>query len=98
VSYEDLVGSHGGLGGWQGQPFLLHPVDLPVVDAPLIGAPAVHAQLRRWLDSLRTGQPADTTPPRASTHVSTRQTIDERPSPMPGEAVDAKFASEAPLG
>jgi uncharacterized membrane protein YvlD (DUF360 family) len=98
VSYEDLVGSHGGLGGWQGQPFLLHPVDLPVVDAPLIGAPAVHAQLRRWLDSLRTGQPVDTTTPKASPHVSTRQTIDERPSPMPGEAVDAKFASEAPLG
>lgn len=56
VSYEDLVGSHGGLGGWQGQPFLLHPVDLPVADAPLVGAPAVHAELRRWLESLRTGK------------------------------------------
>jgi hypothetical protein len=56
VSYEDLVGSHGGLGGWQGQPFVLHPVDLPVADAPLVGAPAVHAELRRWLESLRTGK------------------------------------------
>jgi uncharacterized membrane protein YvlD (DUF360 family) len=56
VSYEDLVGSHGGLGGWQGQPFVLHPVDLPVADAPLVGAPAVHAELRRWLVSLRTGK------------------------------------------
>lgn len=57
VSYEDLVGSHGGLGGRQGEPFLLHPVDLPVDDSPLVGAVAVHATLRRWLGSLRTGQP-----------------------------------------
>ena len=53
VSYEDLVGSHGGLGGRQQQPFLLHPVDLPLGDSPLIGAPAVHAELRRWLEILR---------------------------------------------
>ncbi len=51
VSYEDLVGSHGGLGGWQEQPFLLHPRDL-VVEEPLIGAVMVHQQLRRWLDAL----------------------------------------------
>jgi uncharacterized membrane protein YvlD (DUF360 family) len=56
VSYEDLVGSHGGLGGWQGEPFLLHPVDMPVADAPIVGATAVHAELRRWLESLRTGE------------------------------------------
>ena len=55
VSYEDLVGSHGGLGGWQGEPFLLHPSDLPVGDEPLVGAPAVHAQLRVWLDALKNG-------------------------------------------
>ena len=59
VSYEDLVGSHGGLGGWQGRPFLLHPADLPVDDAPLVGAVAVHAELRRWLGSLRAATPAD---------------------------------------
>ncbi len=53
VSYEDLVGSHGGLGGWQVRPFVLHPVDLPIADAPLIGAVAVHDELRGWLRSLR---------------------------------------------
>jgi uncharacterized membrane protein YvlD (DUF360 family) len=55
VSYEDLVGSHGGLGGWQGEPFLLHPTELPIGDEPLVGAPAVHARLRLWLDSLQNG-------------------------------------------
>ena len=48
VSFEDLVGSHGGLGGWQMEPFLLHPVDLTLKHAPLIGATGVHDELRRW--------------------------------------------------
>jgi uncharacterized membrane protein YvlD (DUF360 family) len=52
VSYEDLVGSHGGLGGWQGEPFLLHPTEL-AINGPLVGAVAVHDTLRRWLDSLQ---------------------------------------------
>jgi hypothetical protein len=55
LSYENLVGSHGGLGGRQSDPFLLHPVDLPLVDGPLIGAPAVNTQLRSWLEMLRGG-------------------------------------------
>jgi uncharacterized membrane protein YvlD (DUF360 family) len=57
VSYEDLVGSHGGLGGWQGEPFLLHPTELPIGPEPLVGAPAVYARLRLWLDSLQRGVP-----------------------------------------
>jgi hypothetical protein len=57
ISYEDLVGSHGGLGGRQGEPFLLHPVELPLSDGPPIGAPAVNAQLRDWLEILESDQP-----------------------------------------
>ncbi|HZC33159.1 MAG TPA: alkaline phosphatase family protein, partial [Candidatus Bathyarchaeia archaeon] len=30
VSFEELVGSHGGLGGPQGEPFIAHPADLPL--------------------------------------------------------------------
>ncbi len=52
VSYEDLVGSHGGLGGWQGEPFLLHPTEL-AIEGQLVGPVAVHHTLRRWLRSLR---------------------------------------------
>jgi hypothetical protein len=52
VSFEELVGSHGGLGGPQGEPFIAHPADLPLNEGPLVGAPAVHRQLRRWLADL----------------------------------------------
>ena len=48
-AYEELVGNHGGLGGWQTQAVLVHPSAWPVDDAPLAGADAVHRQLVRWL-------------------------------------------------
>jgi uncharacterized membrane protein YvlD (DUF360 family) len=51
-AFEEQIGSHGGLGGEQSQPFLLSPLDLspPVApDAELIGAEQVHQVLRRWL-------------------------------------------------
>ncbi|HEX3427997.1 MAG TPA: alkaline phosphatase family protein [Candidatus Limnocylindrales bacterium] len=52
VSFEELVGSHGGLGGPQGQPFIAHPGDLALNEGPLVGAADVHRQLRRWLADL----------------------------------------------
>jgi hypothetical protein len=48
-AYEELVGNHGGLGGWQTRAVLVHPSAWPVDDAPLAGADAVHRQLVRWL-------------------------------------------------
>jgi hypothetical protein len=51
AAFEELIGSHGGLGGAQSEPFLLHPADW-VVDEPLIGAEAVYRQLRRWLEGV----------------------------------------------
>jgi uncharacterized membrane protein YvlD (DUF360 family) len=52
AAFEELVGSHGGLGGMQTAAFLLHPAEW-TVDGPLVGAPAVHDQLVRWLASIR---------------------------------------------
>jgi uncharacterized membrane protein YvlD (DUF360 family) len=52
AAFEELVGSHGGLGGSQSHPFVLHPPDLPWPDQPVIGAPAVHRILRGWLAGL----------------------------------------------
>jgi uncharacterized membrane protein YvlD (DUF360 family) len=49
-AFEHQVGSHGGLGGPQSRPFLLHPVELPVGPEP-VGAEAVHTLLRSWLAS-----------------------------------------------
>jgi putative membrane protein len=48
AAFEELIGCHGGLGGYQTQPFVLYPAQLPVGDAPLIGAAAVHRVLKEW--------------------------------------------------
>jgi hypothetical protein len=51
AAFEELVGSHGGLGGDQTRPFLLYPRDLPA-PGRLHGAVEVHRQLRAWLHHL----------------------------------------------
>jgi hypothetical protein len=50
AAYEELVGCHGGLGGWQTEAVLVHPAEWRVADPPLVGADAVHHQLVRWLE------------------------------------------------
>jgi hypothetical protein len=52
AAFEELVGSHGGMGGAQSYPFLLHPAELALPEEELVGAEAVHRVLRRWLVSL----------------------------------------------
>ena len=49
AAFEELIGSHGGVGGWQTQPCLVYPADWPAPDGRLMGAPAVHRQLKRWI-------------------------------------------------
>ncbi|MDH6624550.1 uncharacterized membrane protein YvlD (DUF360 family) [Streptomyces sp. LBL] len=52
LAFEEQIGSHGGLGGAQGRPFVLSPL---VLSAPveggteLVGAEHIHRVLRRWL-------------------------------------------------
>lgn len=49
AAFEELVGSHGGLGGPQTQPFLMYPTRLePDAVGELVGAPAVYHLIRRW--------------------------------------------------
>jgi uncharacterized membrane protein YvlD (DUF360 family) len=50
-AFEELISFHGGLGGSQTRPFLLHPVRLPVPAKPLVGAEAVHRLLRGWREA-----------------------------------------------
>jgi uncharacterized membrane protein YvlD (DUF360 family) len=52
AAFEELVGSHGGMGGTQSHPFVLHPADLPWPDEPVVGAEHVHRILRGWLAAL----------------------------------------------
>ncbi|MER7840023.1 alkaline phosphatase family protein [Streptomyces sp. NPDC096040] len=52
LAFEEQIGSHGGLGGAQGRPFLLSPVCVSAAveeGEDLVGAEAVHGVLRRWL-------------------------------------------------
>ena len=47
-AFEELISFHGGLGGPQTRPFILHPERLRVPDEPLVGGTAVHHVLKRW--------------------------------------------------
>lgn len=47
-AFEELISFHGGMGGPQTQPFLLHPAGLALPDEPLVGAEEVHRLLRDW--------------------------------------------------
>jgi hypothetical protein len=59
-AFEEQVGSHGGLGGGQSRPFLLHPVVLPEPAGQLVGAEAVHRLFAEWLERLQpTGEAAE---------------------------------------
>jgi hypothetical protein len=51
AAFEELVGCHGGLGGWQTQPLLVHPSGW-LIEAPIVGADRLHDQLVRWLEQL----------------------------------------------
>jgi hypothetical protein len=52
AAFEELVGSHGGLGGWQTDAVLVHPSRWPIGRPELDGPDAVHHQLVEWLDML----------------------------------------------
>lgn len=58
AAFEELVGNHGGLGGWQTRPLLVYPsqfaLDPDLLDdrGRLSGADTVHRQLVAWLEHL----------------------------------------------
>lgn len=54
AAFEELIGSHGGLGGWQASPFLMFPADLDAPEGPIVGAASLYAVLKRWTG----GQPS----------------------------------------
>ncbi len=55
AAFEHQVGSHGGLGGPQTHPFLLHPASLSAPAEPIVGAVGIHRQLKTWM--VEAGQP-----------------------------------------
>ena len=52
-AFEELICFHGGLGGPQTQPFILHPPGLALPAGPILGAAAVHTVLSGWRSALQ---------------------------------------------
>jgi hypothetical protein len=48
TGFEELIGSHGGLGGWQTEPFILVPAGLAPPVGPHVGAPTLYHQHVAW--------------------------------------------------
>jgi uncharacterized membrane protein YvlD (DUF360 family) len=52
AAFEELVGSHGGMGGEQSHPFALAPGGWSMPTEPIVGAEAMHLHMRTWLADL----------------------------------------------
>jgi uncharacterized membrane protein YvlD (DUF360 family) len=58
-AFEELISFHGGLGGPQTRPFVLHPVTLPVPAEPIVGAAALHGLFVSWRRQVRLPEPVE---------------------------------------
>jgi hypothetical protein len=52
-AFEELVGSHGGVGGSQSEPFILYPSDWKVPDEEIIGAENIYKILKTNLGDIK---------------------------------------------
>jgi uncharacterized membrane protein YvlD (DUF360 family) len=52
AAFEELVGSHGGMGGEQSYPFVLVPCEWEQPGEEIVGAEEMHRHFRRWLTAL----------------------------------------------
>lgn len=72
AAFEELVGSHGGMGGPQSFPFVLHPSELAWPSQPVVGAERVHRVFRGWLAELgQSAYASEIDSPGESTRAST---------------------------
>jgi len=72
AAFEELVGSHGGLGGAQSHPFVLHPCDLEWPEEGIVGAENIYHLFIGWMDGLDPGrQSSPVEAPGSSTLTST---------------------------
>ena len=54
-AFEELICFHGGIGGPQTRPFILHPAHLELPPEPIVGAASVHGVLVGWRRGLQAG-------------------------------------------
>ncbi|CAN5652572.1 phage holin family protein [soil metagenome] len=53
TAFEEKLGSHGGLGGLQRQPMILHPAEFSVGNELIVGAGELNRVLRGWMSDAR---------------------------------------------
>ncbi|WP_462316845.1 phage holin family protein [Methanobrevibacter sp.] len=58
-AFEELVGSHGGVGGSQSEPFILYPSDWDIGDDEIVGAENIYKLLKTNLKRLKEGASDD---------------------------------------
>jgi uncharacterized membrane protein YvlD (DUF360 family) len=80
-AFEELICFHGGIGGLQTRPFILHPTHLDVPAGPIIGAASVHAILAGWRKTLQNGTNAALPAHAAQTAAAD---VAEQPAGQPG--------------
>jgi len=71
-AFEELISFHGGIGGLQTRPFILHPTHLEMPEGPILGAASVHGILAGWRQHLQ--------------HGTSAEGVDGRPPAEPGVA------------
>ncbi|MGB9936989.1 MAG: phage holin family protein [Methanobacterium sp.] len=52
AAFEELIGSHGGLGGEQSRPFIMHPSNWKLDNGEIIGAENLHKVLKSQIEKL----------------------------------------------
>ena len=83
AAFEELIGSHGGLGGPQTEPFILHPSDWALDEEVPLGAPAIYRNIRAWLEGMGIELGASGSPAAAAAAAG------GQPPPLPAEAAAA---------
>ena len=58
-AFEELVGSHGGVGGSQSEPFILYPSDWNVPDEEIVGAENIYRVLKTNLANIKENAKTD---------------------------------------
>ncbi|MBU4608249.1 MAG: phage holin family protein, partial [Methanobacterium sp.] len=53
AAFEELVGSHGGLGGDQSRPFIMYPSTWNLEDDEIVGAEHLHRVLKEKISEIR---------------------------------------------
>ena len=53
AAFEELIGCHGGMGGFQTRPFVMYPGEWELSQEHMVGAPAVYHQFKEWLQQVQ---------------------------------------------